>query len=371
MEMYLFTLAVLFLFSFFEIRCVLTEKQLLCFKLVVFILLVFQVGLRWETGTDWPYYTNNFEDTNNVADVFLHIIMGFEPGYGFSVLFIKKIYDSYSFFLVVHALVYYYLIFIAFKRLTPYFFISLLLFYVTTLGLWGSNRQLIALAICLNALTYVFEKKSIKFGLSIALAFLFHSTALVFCVYYFMNREIKAKMVVLVLLLAFIIGKTNLPTVIFSFAGNLIGGGAVSKVGAYTESAMKELEEAPLSLLGLIRRLIYLVLFLLNYNFLKTKLKYYALLFNGYLFGLVLYFLFSSTLLIIVNRGSLYFNVMESFLLASQFMIIKSELERCYVLAVLFVVSIFLMFQSITAYPDLFLPYKGVFINADYSRLMH
>jgi hypothetical protein len=74
--------------------------------------------------------------------------------------------------------------------------------------------------------------------------------------------------------------------------------------------------------------------------------------------------------LILVNRGSLYFNVMECFLLASQFLIIKSRLERSYLLFLLLVISFFLLYQSISVYSDLFVPYKGVFINTSFDREM-
>jgi hypothetical protein len=371
LEIYIATLVILFLFSFLEVRCALTDNQKRLFYIFTYLILVIQVGFRWKTGTDWPIYTYNFEVTNSYQDVIINIVRGIEPGYGFSVLFIKEIYDSYTFFLVVHAIIYYYLIFSAFKKIAPFFFISLLIFYATTLGVLGSNRQLIAIAICLNAFPFVKDRKPVKFFLIIGFAFLFHSTALIFSIYYFLNKEIKAYIIFLILALCFIIGKTNIPFTFFSFFGNLLGGGATYKVEFYTDNAKTMLAENSLGLIGLIRRFIYLIVFIVNFKFLNSKFRYYNIFFNGYCFGLVFYFLFSSTLVIIVNRGSLYFNIVESFLLASQFLIFKDKVERGYLLIILFIICVLLLFQSISVYSDLFLPYKGVFINTDFDREMY
>jgi len=371
MEIYIGTLLVLLLFSFLELRGDFSLRQEKVIRYILFLLLVLQAGLRWETGTDWYSYFDNFNYTNEVTDVIFAIQAGVEPGYGFFVLFIKQLTQSYSVFLVIHALIYYFLIFSANKKLSPFPYISLIVFYASTLGFLGSNRQLIALAICLYALQYVLEKKAIKFFLLIGLAFLFHTTAILFCVFYFLNRNIKKNLIIVGLVLAFVIGKTNFPLMLFSYVGGLLGGVNLLKAEFYAEGAKTVLSENALNLFGLIKRILFILLFLWNYKFLSSKLKYYKLLFNGYVFGLFFYFLFSSTLLILVSRGSLYFNVMECFLLSSQFLILKKRIEKFYFLILLFTVSVFLLFQSIAIYVDLFIPYKGIFINTAFFRYMY
>jgi hypothetical protein len=86
---------------------------------------------------------------------------------------------------------------------------------------------------------------------------------------------------------------------------------------------------------------------------------------------MVIYFLFASSLLILVNRGSLYFNIMESLLISCQLLVFNRNKDKAYVLIVLFLVSIILLFQSIAAYQELFIPYKGLFYNTDYKREMY
>ena len=170
------------------------------------------------------------------------------------------------------------------------------------------------------------------------------------------------------MIVSIIIGKTSLPILAFSFVGDNIGGMGSAKVLAYTESYQYDSLQPSLSIMGLIKRFLFIGLFIYNYKFLATKLSYYKLIFNGYFVGLVIYFLFSSSILVLVNRGSLYFTAMEALLLSSQFLMLKNKHYKDILLILLFIVSVFLFFQSISGYADLFIPYKGIFINEEFHR---
>ena len=141
-----------------------------------------------------------------------------------------------------------------------------------------------------------------------------------------------------------------------------------SKALIYIENSQDELLNNSLSILGLIKRLLFIGLFIYNYKFLTAQLSYYKLIFNGYFVGLIIYLLFSSSILVLVNRGSLYFTTMEVLLLASQFLVIKHKDFKSLFLIILFLISVLLLFQSIGAYDDLFIPYKGIFINSEFTR---
>lgn len=366
MTIYVITFLLFLLLGYFDLYVDLGRYKKNILYGTLFLLLVFQVGFRWETGTDWIPYKDNFDDTTSIEMVFLGILNGFEIGYGYCVYLVRSRTDDYSFFLIIHAIVFFALVFKANRKLSPFPIVSLLIFYTLTIGVMGSNRQLIALAICLYSLQFVDAKKPIIFFILVVLASLFHTTAVIFTVFYFLNRDFKKYQILLAILLAFIIGKTSLPNLFFSGFGNLLGGTAASKAEVYGEIEVT----AGLSLFGLIRRLIYFAIFLYNYDKLSQKFRMYKLLFNGFLFGLIFYFLFSSTLIILVNRGSLYFNVMESFLLASQLLLFTPK-DRGYVFVMLIMYSIYIFFQSISAYEDLFIPYKGIFINSNFSRYLY
>lgn len=371
MEVYIITLLLIFFFGFIDLRLKLDDFQRNGLYFFLYALIVVQIGLRWETGSDWKPYLENFQNTDDYSTVLLNVLIGFEIGYGTFVFIIKKLFDSYSVFLFIHALIFYLGIFRAAKKYSPYFFISLMFFYATNLGMVGSNRQLLAIVICLWSLKFVFERKFFVFFLTIGVASLFHTTAFFFGVYYFLNRNFKTITLVFILIISFIIGKTYLPFIVFSKFGGLFGETVASKTISYTEGAKDVLTETSLSVFGLIKRLFFIAIFTHNYSFLSKKLFYYKVLYNGYVFGMIIYFLFASSLLILVNRGSLYFNVMESLLISCQFLVFYKRLDKAYVYFLLFLLSIVFLFQSISGYSDLFDPYIGLLYNNDFTREMY
>ncbi|MBE0650622.1 MAG: EpsG family protein [Bacteroidales bacterium] len=339
-------------------------------SLIIYLILVIQVGLRWETGTDWNSYLMHFQSISDFAST-SPWRTGEEWGYSIFVWVVKFFSSDYTFFLLVHAIIYYFLIFKSFKHYTSYFFLSLLMFYSITMGMMGSNRQLIAVAICLYALRYIVEEKPTRFFLLVILAMMFHTTAILFIIYYFLNRQIKPMTLFLLLTFSIIIGYSSLPIYLFSHAGNLIGGVAGGKVAIYIELAKYMPQIDKLTLIGLLKRIIFISVFYYNRDKLSEKLPFYTIMLNGYIVGIVIYFLFAHSLTIMVSRGDFYFHIMEPILLASQMLLFNRRENKVIILFVLLVFSFILFFQSISVYPDLFLPYKGIFINTGYSRIMY
>jgi hypothetical protein len=371
MEVYIITLLIVFVFGFVDLRLKLTDSQRNWLVFFLYGIIVLQIGLRWETGTDWKAYLDNFETSDDYNIVLLNSLTGFEIGYGTFAFIIKKLFDSYSVFLFIHAAIFYWVVFRVSKRYSPYFFITFMYFYATNLGVVGSNRQLLAIIICFLSLKFVFERKPFKFFVTIGVACLFHTTAFLFGIYYFLNRNFKTATVVSVLIISFIIGKTSLPFLVFSKFGGIFGELAASKTTAYSEGAKDSLADAGFTVFGLIKRLFFVAIFAYNYSFLTKRLSYYKVLYNGYVFGLVIYFLFAGSLLILISRGALYFNIMECFLISCQFLLLNKRSDKGYVYFILLLISILFLFQSIAIYPELFNPYKGLFYNVEFVRDMH
>ncbi len=335
---------------------------------VAYFVLIVQVGLRWETGTDWHPYLEHFESIKgyNTTSPFL---TGFEYGYNLFVWIVKFISKDYSFFLLLHAIIYYFLIVKSFRRYTPYLYLTLMIFYASTMGIMGSNRQLIALAICLYALRYIIEEKPAMFFMFIAIAISFHTTAFLFLIYYFLNREIKPVVLIVIIGSSYIIGKTQLPILLFSLFGNAIGGATATKTLIYLAKAENSLSEYQLSIFGLIKRLLFISVFYYNRKKIGEILPFYNLMLNGYIIGIAFYFLFIDSLLVMVSRGSIFFNIMEALLVSAQLFLFNRKENKVVAITFLLILSFFYFYQSIVTYPDLFLPYKGIFINTDIHRL--
>lgn len=373
MLIYIATIFILFAFSILESKGLhpIARK---CLYYISFFIVLLQVGLRWETGTDWSSYYDIFRMIQNSSDI-SPFSSGVEIGYGLFIFLTKLISDNYSIFLTIHAFVYLSLMFININDYVPEnTFLAILLYYTTTMGVLGSNRQLIAIGICFGALRFVKEKGYIIFSTLILIATYFHSTAILFALYYFIDKRFKSQYLLPIIIFCFFLGKTDFPFLVFSVIGEKAGFDT-SKVIFYLNSANDALLEYRLSLLGLLKRIIFISIFLYNRDKLIKIFPYYNLMLNGYIISLMIYFLFMNSLLIIVSRGGLYFTIMEPLLLATQLSLIKRQGARLCALVLMLIYSIFIFIKSIEAYPALFLPYKGLFINmdhnTDYRRYIH
>lgn len=368
MEVYYFTIIILGLFAFYEISTKGAKGNngiIQGLKFFAYVILVCQTGLRWETGTDWLPYYDHFQNFNNNNKWFGYKDQ-MEVGYEVWVHYIFDVFRNYTVFLMSHAMVYYLLIFIAFERILPYFFLGLLLFYASTMGLLGSHRQLIALAICLNALVFLLKGNRITFFVLVGVAFLFHTSALLFALYYFVQRHFKLPYIIIGLIICIGIGYTSLPVKIFALTGG-INDAAAGKATIYIDKALED--DTKLSLIGLFKRLAFVALFLYNRKRIIKIFPNYIVLLNGYLLGIGFYFLFANSLLVMLSRGSLYFNAMEPVLLSVQLLIIRQRSIRDFVISGLIALSFINLKQSIALYPELFDPYKSIFYNKDFHRL--
>jgi hypothetical protein len=368
MGIYIITMAILLLFSHIEISGAdaTTRSAML---VIVFVLFVGQIGLRWEMGTDWIPYHEHFEQDHTWESILLNVVIGFELGYGLFVWLIHSASENYTVFLLIHALIFYTLILKANNRLSKYPILTLLLFYALMMGLTGSNRQLLAIAVCLYSLKYAINRNLAAFLLCIVVATLFHTSALLFSIYYLLNRDLKRRTTFLLLGLSIVIGFSSIPAFVFNSIAGIFGDTFSHKAEYYIEGS--SLGGASLSVLGLVRRILVLFVALYFYKPITQRVPTFRIVFNGYLAGLILYFLFAHSLLIVVNRGSLYFSVMEAFILGSIPVALKGDSTRKIALGALFIFSIVAFYQSISAYPDLFIPYQGIFINSDYHRNLY
>lgn len=368
MSIYNITMAILLMFSYVEISGI-GSKAKRAMLFIAFFIFVTQVGLRWETATDWNSYRNHFEQEHTWESLLLNAAIGFEIGYGIFVWFVHAISENYTVFLFIHALVFYLLIFKAVNRLSHYKIITLMLFYAIMIGFTGSNRQLLAIAICLSSLTYAIDKQLKRFLLCIFIAALFHTSALLFSIYYLLNRDLKRYTILILITFSIFIGFSSVPSSVFGGIAGIFGETFRFKAEFYLDDSNHGPDD--LSVFGLIRRILVLFIGLCLYRPIIRRAPIFRVFFNGYLMGLIFYFMFANSLLVLVSRGSLYFSVMEAFILASVPVALKDDLSKKIALGALFLYSIIAFYQSINTYPDLFIPYKGIFINSGYERNLY
>ena len=364
MEVYLTVLTVFFIFSFVEVFTAnkLAKKFVLGLSWLIAVLVI---GLRWETGTDWYPYLGFFQDSLRWQDVME--MWSIEKGYGILNWLVRNITDNYSVFLFVHAMLFYGLLLIGFSKITKYPQTAFMFYFGSNLGIVGSNRQLLALAIIVFSLPFIFNKRVKSYILAVILAFSFHSTAFLNAAYIFLNRYISNKWIWLTLMIALAIGISPLPLQIFGLFGGL-GDFYLNKTDAYISSAD---EVVGLTIGGIIKRLLFFTFFYLFRVRVAKVTTHYNLLFNGYWFSIVLYLLFANALPVMISRGALYFNIMESLLFVVILGILRNPVHKALYIMGLLIIAITLMYQSIQAYPDLFDPYKSLWYNENFHRVMY
>lgn len=363
----MYTFTFLFLFTLAIIDCFCTKKHSLYLILglfLAFFLLVFHDGCRWGIATDWVNYHLYFNkclwiDSSeyDIAYVWLNKI-------------VRSMTESYSVFLILHALFIYIIFFSLIKKYSIYPLLSVFILYFSMLTYLGMNRQYISLAICLCSIPFILARKKTLFCLCIFLAFFFHSSAILFVPAYFLYTRINAKFIVIMVLVALafsISGLINrLPLQLFALLGSTIG----NKADFYMSSDF--LTTTPLAiLLGATKRLVWLFI-LLKYRD-RINNNSFTLFFNLYFISIVLYILFSGTILqIIVARGLIYYNFFEILLLPYILVLFKNNASRVVIVLLIGVYGFIQMERGMNFYKndlgfDIYRPYNSIFQNANYN----
>lgn len=369
MTIYIVAIFTFSLFSYLEVfNPEIVKKYKVMLLILCFFYLVFHDGFRWETGSDWIPYYNYYENfTIKVESDKL-----FEPGYLLFMGLLHSISEDYSFYLVVHALVFYSLFFFAIVKISNYPFVSLLLFYMIIVPYMGMNRQFLAMSLFSVGLVYFLEGKRWLFLTFVIAAFFFHKTVVLALPALFMNRELSKKAILILLLIALIISLSGIVNILgtgVALAMSGDGSATSARLDLYTN--LDNETSVVSTVFSLAKKTIWLLLLL----FFKDKIdkdSKYNLLFNMYLFSVVIYIMFNNTVLqIVVSRGLLYYNLTEMFVVPYVLTIFKpnyGKLGLMLLLSIYCSINIFKGFSNYGENNDYFIPYKGLFINTDYVR---
>lgn len=168
------------------------SKTILKYQLFVAftaIVLIFVAGFRYRVGADYMNYALGYEQ---VKVTFWDSLKTFdEPGYKFLTIIGSWFYDDYASMFFTIAL---FTIGLNIRTISKYsddFYFAILLYIL--IGAWhgsfGAMRQYAASAILFAGHHYIYEKKFWHFLLTVVFAFLFHRTAIVFVVVYFIAKD--------------------------------------------------------------------------------------------------------------------------------------------------------------------------------------
>jgi hypothetical protein len=349
-----------------------TRYKLLFSFSTCFLLFLF-TGLRWETGTDWIPYKTLF-DTIELNWSFLINVYAFDFGYVLLNAFVRLFSSSYVVFLLIDSFIALGLISWFLAKHSPFPNLSLFVFYNAYFvsQFMGSNRRMIALGAVLFAFYFVFSRKRGKYISWQSIGFLFHRTSFMVAVSWLIPlKRFSSFQLCFLLIGALIIGIPQIPFKVLGLLGEGLSffistsNPLIEKLLFYSnsehnlEAVSENVNPAVLMTLSVIKRSIFLAYYLyvvrLNKGVLDPLTDYF---FNLYIIGFTIYMLLNGSP--IFQMISTYFTFIEIALIGRFWIYTNKNLKMVF-LCVLFIYGFFQLLSALTAYPELYMPYKTFF----------
>lgn len=321
-----------------------------------FLFLVLFCSLRWQTGTDWIPYYDDFMSPGERHD--------FEIGYVLYVQLIKYFTDNYTIFLLCTSVIPITLIFLGCLKTQKNLSLTILsicVFYsYYYLGsFFGAERRIIAIGLSFFAVIQYQNNKKLQSLIFILLAATFHISSLVTLSIFLLNKlSFTLYKILLVVGAILSLPLSHYISDIIGQAINLIPIEIVRyKLTVYTENAQ---EYGAISITGIIKRVVISGIFIYTLAYDIKNDKATLFLVKTYLFGTLIYLLLSpiSAMFSVI---SIYFTIVE-ILLIPAVLVRLGIFTRIPVL--MFVVILYLSYQVYSilgSYPELFYPYISIF----------
>ena len=327
-------------------------------------------GLRWETGTDWNSYSELFRDVDvSFGDVFFIQLYSFDFGYVFLNILVKYFTNSYTVLLLVDSFIALGLVFLFIKKYSPNPNISIFVFYNAffVAQFMGSNRRIVALGLTLFAISSVIKKS--KFWFFQTTSFLFHKSSIVALIAKFVPKKRFSKNKILaILIISLLIGILQIPLKILELISGILssfsGFSVIDKLSTYTLESdnivLGNRNPILMMILSIIKRCVFLIFYLIIIYKKKGKLDFTTDFFlNIYIVGFSLYLLLNGSEVIQVSSS--YFTFIE-IVVIGRFWNYADKRDKLAFLPILFFYGFFQLVSSLTAYPELYIPYK-TFLN--------
>jgi hypothetical protein len=326
------------------------------------VFLILFAAIRKHTGPDYgsylilwndAYATDPYDRSNEPFYFYLQYVLKFVFGLEFQSLIICFAVLSIS------------LKFRAIQKWSPYFFVSLLLYFnISFLNQdFGQIRQGLATSITILSIQYVLEKRFRPFLLTVLLATSVHYTAIIFLLLYpLANIRLKLHAMMLIWLAAFGLSYffTAFETLL-AYVGSVLFPELNSKIFIYLTDEMysKRLGFTPgMSLRFVNLAIMYLAVKPEEHN---TERNLSRILVNSYFIGGCIFFLLN-ILAIFAARSSVYFTVIDFIALPLALQAISSRPIRYLVAFYIFLYVLYNIYLLINVTEgSMLVPYKTIF----------
>lgn len=189
------------------------------------LVLIVVSGLRWGVGTDYWQYSQNY--TGYVQNVWADLLKFDEPGLKIIARVANIVNDDYILMFFLAALVTVGLIVWTISKYSNAFTFSILLYILG--GSWHSSfnavRQFLAVAVLFAGHRYIVERKFFKYALIVFIASMFHISAAITILFYFIPiRKLKWKEMLLLVSIVIVISVSY--QYLFQLIESIDGGGS-------------------------------------------------------------------------------------------------------------------------------------------------
>ena len=336
------------------------KKKELIIVLVLIFGIIFFDGLRWEMGTDWTNYLNNFQNIQ------IRWTPGFEFGFQYYTHLISLFTENYSVYFVITSFLFYFGVYYSSYKISGNSFITFFLLFATITWYSGGMRQMLACALFVISLKYIVNR-NLKYFLIISFFGLsFHLTFIVLIPFYFLYGTSNRRYF-FILSIIFITSFFLYP-IIEQFANvfNFFNPGK-----DLTERFDGGLNTSPI--FGFGRRIITLIPIVYFYSIRKDirenkKIRFF---FHLSIFSLVIYYLGFNYIGMLASRLNIYFEIISTAIFLG---LIQSKLEnkRNKVLLIFFCYFLAILHYSRLADwgMSLYHPYSSIFYNFDLNRIL-
>lgn len=356
---YLLFLLFLVVLMFLEFRNLKFGKDIKYIRWGVWTGFLFFFGLRGFVFTDWLIYYDFFEKIPSIWDGGLSKVIngdvmqtfesdasvgkaGYELGFVYSTLIFKSIIPNYFIWIFCNVLVDLIFLDIIFRRYSPYYVMSFILFVALGGLIIECNliRNVKAILFFIFSLKYIQERRIIPYMAINLLGCLFHSSAVVFLpLYFFLHKECPKWLMWSIFVVGNIICLMQisyLKPIMLSFA-EIIGGRLGVQIKIYF--ALDLYSQAYGISVGFIERVFTFLMLIFFQQKLVERNKQNILIINIYILYFVVYFYFSE-IMIAVERLTLLFVFSYWLLYPELYAIIKTNVNKliCFMLLVLFCV---------------------------------
>lgn len=269
-------------------------------------------GIRYGVGVDFFNYLHNYNAYTTTTNQ-LSVSQSFEIGFGLLTQFFASVINShYTLYFGTIAFIQLFFTFLAFKdnhKIYPYIIFT---FMIGASWLTYSNglRHILALSLWIWAVKFMAEKKVWKYYATVALAFTFHTSAILLVVFYpifhWKNewfRSVRLELAILVFSL--ILMKIDIIQNLMQYFDTLF---QMTKYDDYTQKdfALQMHSEAKIGL-GFLITLILITLLIIYSKKTKeyTKSKYYNIAYDLFIIGVSLKYILINSM--IFTRINYYF----------------------------------------------------------------